>query len=72
MSTVARRVGVFAVKKGGFRGIACNADSAMSTGFATSSISSDTPTVVGIAAEGGSYLGPLPETRAPRATCFAS
>jgi len=40
MSTVARRVGVFAVKKGGFRGVACNADFGDSAAFRDIELSS--------------------------------
>lgn len=62
MSTVARRVGVFAVKKSGFRGVACNAELGDSDAFRGIEISGETPTVVGIAVKNGSYLGPMPET----------
>lgn len=62
MATVARRVGVFAVKKGGFRGVACNTELGDPALFREIEISSDAPSVVGIAAKSGSYLGPMPET----------
>jgi hypothetical protein len=62
MSTVARRVGVFAVKKGGFRGVACNEALGDSSDFHLIELTSEAPTVVGIAAQKGSYLGPMPET----------
>jgi hypothetical protein len=64
MSTVARRVGVFAVKKGGFRGVACNAALGDSSTFHEIELSGDSPTVVGIAVKSGTYLGPMPETAA--------
>jgi len=62
MSTVARRVGVFAVKKGGFRGVACNAELGDPAAFRDIEVSGDAPTVIGIAVKSGSYLGPMPET----------
>jgi hypothetical protein len=62
MSTVARRVGAFAVKKRGFRGIACNSDLGEPKGFREIEIPTDAPTVLGIAISKGSYLGPLPAT----------
>jgi Type II secretion system (T2SS), protein E, N-terminal domain len=62
MSTVARRVGVFAAKKGGFRGVACNSELGDSVAFRDIEISGETPTVLGIAVKSGSYLGPMPET----------
>jgi hypothetical protein len=62
MSTVARRVGAFAVKKRGFRGIACNADLGEPKAFREIEIPVDAPTVLGIATSKGTYLGPLPET----------
>ncbi|HKQ70327.1 MAG TPA: hypothetical protein VJT73_13350 [Polyangiaceae bacterium] len=64
MSTVAYRVGVFAVKRGGFRGVACNAPLGDSSIFHMLEISSEAPTILGIAASSGSYLGPLPRTAA--------
>ena len=62
-STVARRVGVFAVKKGHFRGVACNAELGDAARFRTIEISAEATTVLGIAATSGSYLGPLPVTK---------
>jgi hypothetical protein len=62
MSTVARRVGAFAVKKRGFCGIACNSDLGEAQGFREIEIPTDAPTVLGIATSKGSYLGPLPAT----------
>ena len=62
MSTVARRVGVFAVKKGHYRGVACNAELGDPTRFRRIEISTEEPTVLGIAAVSGSYVGPLPVT----------
>src|SRR5262249_31395199 len=62
LSTVATRVGAFAVKKKGFRGIACNAPLGESKKFREIELPTDTPTVLGIAAAQGFYLGPLPET----------
>jgi hypothetical protein len=62
MSTVARRVGAFAVKKRGFRGLACNSDLGEPKGFREIEIPTDAPTVLGIATSKGSYLGPLPAT----------
>ncbi len=62
MSTVAQRVGVFAVKKSGIRGMACNADFGETVAFREIEISSSSATVLGIAISKGSYLGPLPAT----------
>ncbi len=62
MSTVARRVGVFAVRKGSFRGIACNAELGDASAFRGIEISTDAPSVLGIAVASGFYLGPLPMT----------
>jgi hypothetical protein len=62
LSTVATRVGAFAVKKKGFRGIACNAHLGESKMFREIELPTDAPTVLGIAASQGFYLGPLPET----------
>jgi hypothetical protein len=62
MSTVARRVGAFAVKKKGIRGIACNRDFGETETFREIEIPIDAPTVLGIAVSRGSYLGPLPAT----------
>ena len=62
LSTVATRVGAFAVKKKGFRGIACNAHLGESKMFREIELPTDAPTVLGIAASEGFYLGPLPET----------
>jgi hypothetical protein len=62
LSTVARRVGAFAVKKRGFRGIACNVHLGESKTFRQIELPTDAPTVLGIATAKGSYLGPLPET----------
>jgi hypothetical protein len=63
MSTVARRVGVFAVKKGHFRGVACNIALGDADRFRAIEISAEATTVLGIAATSGSYLGPLPVTK---------
>jgi hypothetical protein len=62
MSTVARRVGVFAAKKGGFRGVACNTELGDPEVFRAIEVSGDMPTVIASAAKSGSYLGPMPET----------
>ena len=62
MGTVARRVGVFAVKKDHYRGVACNAALGDPARFKTLEISADATTVLGIAATSGSYVGPLPVT----------
>lgn len=63
MSTVARRVGVFAVKKGHFRGVACNTELGDAARFRAIEISSEATTVLGIAATSDSYYGPLPVTK---------
>jgi len=63
MSTVARRVGVFSVKKGHYRGVACNTELGDPALFRAIEISTEATTVLGIAATSGSYLGPLPVTR---------
>jgi hypothetical protein len=63
MSTVARRVGVFAVKKGCYRGVACNRGLGDAARFRGIEISAEATTVLGIAATSGSYLGPLPVTQ---------
>ncbi len=62
MSTVARRVGVFAIRKGGFRGIACNAELGDARLFRSIEIATEAPSLLGIAVANGSYLGPLPVT----------
>ena len=62
MSTVGRRVGVFAVKKGCYKGVACNAELGDAARFRNIEIPSEATTVLGIAATSGSYLGPLPVT----------
>jgi hypothetical protein len=64
MSTVARRVGVFAVKKGHYRGVACNADLGDSARFRNIEIAAEATTILAIAATSGTYLGPLPVTKA--------
>jgi hypothetical protein len=64
MSTVAARVGAFAVKKASFRGIACNAHLGDPKVFREIEIPQGSATVLGIATAKGSYLGPLPETPA--------
>lgn len=63
MSTVARRVGVFAIKKGHFRGVACNTELGDAARFRAIEISTEATTVLGIAATSGSYVGPLPVTK---------
>ena len=63
MSTVARRVGVFAVKKGHYRGVACNAALGDSARFRNIEIPAEATTILAIAATSGSYLGPLPVTK---------
>ncbi len=63
MSTVARRVGVFAVKKGHYRGVACNADLGDSARFRNIEIAAEATTILAIAATSGTYLGPLPVTK---------
>lgn len=63
MSTVARRVGVFAVKKGHYRGVACNEALGDSVRFRNIEIPADATTILAIAATSGSYLGPLPVTK---------
>jgi len=63
MSTVARRVGVFAVKKGCYRGVACNTALGDAERFRGIEISAEATTILGIAATSGSYLGPLPVTQ---------
>jgi hypothetical protein len=63
MNTVARRVGVFAVKKGCYKGVACNAELGDAARFRNIEIPSEATTVLGIAATSGSYLGPLPVTQ---------
>lgn len=62
MSTVALRVGAFAVKKNAIRGIACNRDLGESKSFREIEIPLDAPSVLGIAVTRGSYLGPVPVT----------
>jgi hypothetical protein len=63
MSTVARRVGVFAVKKGHFRGVACSTALGDPARFRAIEIPAEATTVLGIAATSGTYLGPLPVTK---------
>jgi hypothetical protein len=63
MSTVASRVGVFAVKKGCYRGVACNRALGEASTFRGIEIPAEATTILGIAATSGSYLGPLPVTQ---------
>jgi hypothetical protein len=65
MSTVAARVAVFACRKTGFRGVACNAGVPDSARLRELEIPLTPPTVLTIAAaRAGAYLGPLPATSA--------
>jgi hypothetical protein len=62
MATIAARVGLFAVKKGAYRGIACNPRLADAAKFRELSIGSNVASIFATAASAGSYLGPLPAT----------
>jgi MshEN domain len=61
MSTIAGRVGLFAVKRGAYRGIACNGRLADAAKFRELTIASNLASLFSTAATAGSYLGPLPE-----------
>jgi hypothetical protein len=62
MSTVAHKVGVFALRKTGFRGVACNAALADADVFRELNLPAAAPTVFAEAVRRGSYFGPLPRT----------
>jgi hypothetical protein len=64
MSTVAGRVGVFSVRKQGFRGVAGNAHFGDPAPLRELEIALSPPTIFTIAVTGGAYLGPLPATAA--------
>jgi type II secretion system (T2SS) protein E len=62
LRTVARRVGIFAVRQGEFRGWQCNEGLGDPTAFRKVVISSSVPSVFATAAAVGHYLGPVPRT----------
>ncbi|MCU0681752.1 MAG: hypothetical protein MUF34_05765 [Polyangiaceae bacterium] len=62
LGTAARRVGIFAVRQGEFRGWRCNHAFGDARGFRGVVISSAVPSVFATAAAVGHYLGPLPRT----------
>jgi hypothetical protein len=64
MATIAGRVGLFAVKKGAYRGIACNGRLADAAQFRELTVASNLASLLSTAATAGSYLGPLPEIAA--------
>jgi hypothetical protein len=63
LSAVARRVGIFAIKREGFRGIECNPHLGDESAFRAICIDAVAPSILATAVAKGSYLGPLPETR---------
>lgn len=62
LRTVARRVGIFAVRQGEFRGWQCNDAFGEVGAFRRVVISSAVPSVLATAAAVGHYLGPVPRT----------
>lgn len=62
MTTVARRVGVFAVKKNCYRGVDCNLELGDPDRFRNLEVSAESTTLLGIAATSDSYQGPFPVT----------
>lgn len=61
---VARRIGVFAVKREGFTGWACNVDMGDPDAFRALVVPADAPSVLATATATAIYLGPIPETPA--------
>jgi hypothetical protein len=64
MSTIARRVGLLAIRKGAFWGVKCNRRLCDPLCFKQLAMGVDAPTVLAAAAVDGSYLGPLPDDTA--------
>ncbi|HEU4534274.1 MAG TPA: hypothetical protein VFS00_09150 [Polyangiaceae bacterium] len=62
LATAARRVGIFAVRQGEFRGWRCNEPFGDAQAFRAVVISARVPSVFATAAAVGHYLGPLPRT----------
>ncbi|HEU4408736.1 MAG TPA: hypothetical protein VFS43_25975 [Polyangiaceae bacterium] len=62
LRTVARRVAVFAVRQGEFRGWQCNEAFGDAAAFRRVVISAGVPSVLATAAAVGHYLGPVPRT----------
>ena len=61
---VARRVAVFAVKRGAFRGYACNVEFGDEAALRELSIPADQPSLLATATATSVYLGPVPGTLA--------
>lgn len=61
---VARRVGVFAVRRDGFRGYACNVELGDPDAFKSLQVPFEQPSVLATAVATGFYLGPIPRTKA--------
>ncbi len=62
LRTIARRVGIFAVRQGEFRGWQCNEALGDPAAFRRVVISAEVPSVFATAAAVGHYLGPVPRT----------
>lgn len=71
METVARRVGVLAVKREGFYGVRCNRAFGDPAIFRQIIVPVDTPTIFATATAAGHYLGPVPNTPAHRSVLRA-
>lgn len=61
---VARRVGVFAVRRDGFRGYACNVELGDPDAFRALQVPFEQPSILATAVATGFYLGPVPRTKA--------
>jgi hypothetical protein len=64
MRLVARRVGLFVVRKDGFHGWACNVELGDEEAFRALTIPHDVPSILATATATGMYLGPIPATPA--------
>jgi hypothetical protein len=64
MRLVARRLGVFAVKRDGFHGWACNVEMGDPDAFRELVVPADQPSVLATATATAIYLGPIPPTPA--------
>jgi hypothetical protein len=64
LTTVARRVGLFALKREGFRGIECSPQLGDEPAFSRICIDAEAPSILATAVAKGHYLGPLPATPA--------
>lgn len=71
MASVARRVGVLAIKKEGYYGLRCNRALGDPAIFRQIVVAADTPTIFATATATGHYLGPVPSTPAHRSVLRA-